>query len=108
MSPLGLVLFVAHFLHPVDGLAVQRLLNGDVGHRRSRRCAMPVLLTGLEPDYIPWTDLFDRPALALHPAAPEDDDQRLTQWMRVPCRARAGLEGDGVAGRSRRGARSEQ
>ena len=39
------VLFVADLLHPLHDLAVERLLNGDMGHRRGRRRAMPMLLT---------------------------------------------------------------
>ena len=41
-----LILFVADLFHPVDGLAVELFLNGDMGHGRGWRGAMPVLLTG--------------------------------------------------------------
>jgi hypothetical protein len=34
-------LFVANVLHPLDGLATWRLLNGDC---RRGRCAMPMFL----------------------------------------------------------------
>ena len=37
------------------------------------------------------------PPSRLHPAEARRDDQGLTQWMRVPCRACAGLEGDAAA-----------
>ena len=46
------VLLVADLLHPVDGLAVERFLDGDVRHRRGRRRAVPVLLAGREPDHV--------------------------------------------------------
>jgi hypothetical protein len=46
----GLILFVADLFHPVDSLAVQLFLNGDVGHRRGCRGSMPVFLTGRNPD----------------------------------------------------------
>src|SRR5438128_8675317 len=62
------VLRVAHLLHPVDRFPVERLLNGDVRHSSNRRRAVPMLLTRLEPHHISGTNLFDRPAIALHPA----------------------------------------
>ena len=83
----------------VDGLAVQRLLDRDVRHRRRRRRAVPVLLAGREPDHVARPDLLDRPAPALRPAEPSGHDQRLAQRMRVPGRAGAGLEGDAGAAR---------
>src|SRR5262249_6272414 len=43
------ILRVAHLLQPVDGLAVQRFLHGDMGHGGRRRGAMPVPLAGREP-----------------------------------------------------------
>jgi hypothetical protein len=104
----GLVLFVGDLLHPVDGLAVECLLNGDVGHRRGRRGAVPVFLIGLEPDYISRVDFLDRSTLALYQAAARRDDEDLAKGMDVPCRASAGLEGHRVAGRPRRSGRSEQ
>src|SRR6266550_8778624 len=67
-----------------------------------------MLFTRLEPHHISWTDLLDWPAIALHPAVTERHDENLTQWMRVPGSARAGLERDGVAGRARRWRYREQ
>src|SRR5690348_12871266 len=61
---------------------------------------MPVLLTRLEPYDVAGTDLLDRASLALRTSEAEGDDERLTQWMCVPCRARARLEGDRGAGRA--------
>src|SRR5215212_2399267 len=75
----GPVLLVAHVLHPLDRLAVERLLDGDVRHRRGRRRAVPVLLAGLEPDHVARADLLDRAALALGQARAEGDDERLPQ-----------------------------
>ena len=60
------------------------------------RRAVPVLLARREPDDVARPDLLDRPALALHAAAAGQHDQRLTERVRVPRRARAGLEGDGA------------
>ena len=76
------------------GLAVELFLDGDVGHGRGRRGAVPVLLARREPDDIAGPDLLDRAALALDPAAAGRDDQRLAERMRVPGGAGAGLEGD--------------
>src|SRR5215212_10483880 len=104
----GLVLLVGDLLHPVDGKAVECLLNGDVRHRRGRRCAVPVFLTRLEPDHVSRVDLFDRAALALYQAAARRDDEDLAKGMGVPCRASAGLKGHRVAAAPRRSGRSEQ
>jgi hypothetical protein len=41
----GSVLLVADVLHPIDDSSHQGLLNGNVRHPCSRRCAMPMLLT---------------------------------------------------------------
>src|SRR6202023_1483381 len=98
----GLILFVADLLHPVDEFSVQRLLNGDMRHRRCRRRAMPVLLTRREPDHIAGADLLDRTAPALRPPEAGYDDQGLTEGMGVPGGARARLERDVRAAHARR------
>jgi hypothetical protein len=54
--------------HPVNDLTVLFFLNRDVAHCGSCRCAMPVLLSGLKPHYISWTDVLDRTAVSLHPS----------------------------------------
>src|SRR5271157_5509602 len=93
----GLVLSVADLLHPVDDLAVQRFLNGDMGHGCGWSGAVPVLLAGREPDHVTRPDFLHRAAFALDAAATGRDDQRLTQRMRMPGRAGAGLERDAGA-----------
>src|SRR6266705_3772115 len=55
-----LVLFVCDFLHPVDDLAVELLLDGDMRHGRGGRCAMPMLLARRAPNYVARPDLPDR------------------------------------------------
>src|SRR3954453_7218413 len=102
------VLLVADLLHPGDGASVELLLNGDVAHGRGRRGAVPVLLPGRKPDHVAWPDLLDRPALALHPAATDSDDQRLAQRVRVPGSTGARLESDQGATDPRRLWRAEQ
>jgi len=80
-------LLVADLLHPIDGFAVELLLNGDVRHGLGESRAMPVLLTGRKPDHIAGIYFLDRPVLALYPTAPG-----LPQRMRVPRGARARRE----------------
>src|SRR6266568_8893328 len=67
-----------------------------------------MFLARREPDDIARSDLLDRPALALRKAAAGSHDQCLSQRMRVPGRARAGLECDAGAADARRIGRLEQ
>src|SRR5207253_4611221 len=86
------VLFVAHLFHPVDDLAIERFLNGDVCHCRGWRGAMPMFLVRRKRDDIPRTDFFDRATLALRSTAARCHDQGLPQRMRVPRGASTGLK----------------
>src|SRR4051794_6125099 len=85
-------LLVGHLFHPVDDLAVELFLKGDMGHGRRCRSSMPVLFLGCEPDNVARPDCLDRAALALHPSASGSHYQRLTKRMGVPCGAGPGLE----------------
>src|SRR5205807_3569521 len=105
---LRLVLLVTDLLQPVDRLAVELLLNGDVRHGRGRRGAVPVLLARREPDHVPRPDLLDRASPTLHAPAASHHDQSLTQRVGVPCGARAGLERDTGTDRAGRSAGLEQ
>src|SRR4051812_48079378 len=107
-AALRAVLLVSNLFHPVNGFAVERLLDGNMRQSGSRRCAVPVLLTRLEPDHVSRMNLLDRATVALHPAAACRDDQDLAERMGVPRRARARLKGDRVASRTRRRVCSEQ
>src|SRR5207249_7789933 len=91
------VLLIAHFFHPIDDFPVQRLLNGNVSHCGRRRSAVPMLLVRRKPDHITRPDFLDRPAPTLRPPNARRDDQRLTEWMRVPCGASTRLERDACA-----------
>jgi hypothetical protein len=102
------VLLVADLFHPVDDLTVELFGDGDVAHRGRRRRAMPVLFAGRKPDNVTGADFLDRAALALHPAATGRHDKCLSERMRVPGRARAGLERDAGAADARRIGRLEQ
>ena len=55
---------------------------------------MPVLFTRCEPHDVAGSNFFNRAAVALHPAKPADNDQRLPQRMGMPGRACARFEGD--------------
>ena len=46
------MLFLADLLHPVDALSLESLGDRDVGHRYGGRRAMPMLLTGRDPDHV--------------------------------------------------------
>src|SRR5437667_9960995 len=87
-----LVLLVGDLLHPVDNLAVELLLDGDMRHGRGGRCAMPMLLARRAPDDVARSDHADGPAPALDQPAARRDDQGLTQRMRVPIAPGARLE----------------
>jgi len=92
------VLFVADVLHPIYDLASKTFLNGDMRHRRRRRCAMPMLLAGRKPDHVAWPDFLNRAAPSLRPSDARRDDQCLTEWRRMPGSAGARLECDAGAG----------
>src|SRR3954469_18681064 len=92
------VLLVGYVFQPVDRLAIELLLHGDVRHRGGRRRAMPVLFTRRKPDDVTRSDLLDRSTPALGASGTGGDDQRLPERMRVPRGARAGLERHGRAG----------
>src|SRR5437868_7660043 len=78
-----LVLLVADLLHPVHDLAVEVFLNGDVRHRGGCRGAVPMLLTGWNPDHVTRPNLLDRPSPALRAASAGRHDQGLAQWVGV-------------------------
>src|SRR3954465_16029861 len=89
------ILFVPNLLQPIHVLAVDGLLlDGDVGHGGGGRRAVPVLDARREPDHVAGPDLLLRAAPLLHPAETRRDDKGLSDGMRVPSRAGAGLEGD--------------
>src|SRR4051812_25151216 len=88
------VLLVGDLLHPVDVLAVEGFLNGNVGHSSCRRGAVPVLQPGRKPHNIAGPHLLDGAAVALHPSQSRCDDQRLPERMRMPSSPGTRLEGD--------------
>jgi hypothetical protein len=68
------ILFVAHFFHPVHGLAIDLFLDGDVRHGGCKGGAVPMLFARWEPDDVAGTDFFNRSAPVLNPAAASRDD----------------------------------
>ena len=93
-------MFVADFFQPVDDFSVEGFLNGDVGHGGGGRSAVPVFFAGGEPDDVAGSDFLDGAAQALGAAAAGEDNQGLTQRMRVPGGAGAGFKGDAPATRA--------
>src|ERR1022692_5301941 len=104
----GHVLLVADLFHPVGRLAVNLLHDSDMGHGRGWRGAMPMLLTGREPDHIARPDFLDRAAPTLRPAATGRHDEGLAERVGMPGCPGAGLEGDAGAENTRRRGRVEQ
>ena len=98
---LGFVLFVADLFHPVNGPAIELLLDGDMRHGCAGCSAVPMLFAGRKPDHIAGPDFFNRPAPALRASTPGGDNQRLPQRMRVPRRSSARLKRDDGAGDTR-------
>ena len=94
---------------PIRVLSVKLLHNGNVGHRRGWRGAVPMFLAGRNPDNVAWPDFLHRSAPKLNSAATCCHDQSLAQWMGVPCGTRSALEGHAGAydacriGRAERG-----
>ena len=91
------ILLIADVFHPLNDFSIQSLLNGYMRHRRSRTCAMPMLLTRRKPDHIARPNFLDRTALALNPPKTRRDDQRLTEWMCMPGGVSTRLERDTCA-----------
>src|SRR5438067_9627269 len=96
------IFLVADLLHPLDHLAVERLLKRDVGHWAVGRGAVPVAAAGRAEDDVAGADFLPRLARALVPAGAGDDDQSLAERVRVPGRARPGGEAHQGAGKARR------
>src|SRR2546428_12729192 len=80
-------LIVADLFHPVDDLALECFLDGEVRHGAGRRRAVPMLFSRRTQDHISGIDLFHRTSPALHEAATGPHDARLTERMCMPCRA---------------------
>src|SRR5579859_5013537 len=90
----GQVLFVADLFHPIDGLAIEAFLNGDVRHSGGWRGTMPMFLSRREPDHITRSNVLDRATPALDPAIASRHNQGLAQGVSMPGGPSARLERD--------------
>src|SRR6266853_806152 len=87
-----------NLFHPLHDLAVEMFLNGEVRDRGAGRGAVPMLLTGRNPDHVTGPNLLDRPSPALRAPSAGRHDQGLAQRVRVPGHPGAGLKRDTGAG----------
>src|SRR5689334_22288363 len=92
-----LILFVADLFHPVDCLAIEPFLDGEVRHRGGRRRAVPMLLARRDPDHVTGTDVLDRTAPALCLAGAGGHDESLPERVGVPRGSSPRLERDARA-----------
>src|SRR5579863_2843124 len=88
----GEVLFVSYFLQPFDVLAVQRLLDRDVGHGGGGRCPVPMFLSRRASNDVARPDYLFGLAPALRPTETGGDDQGLPARVGMPRGAGTGLE----------------
>jgi hypothetical protein len=80
-----MVLFIADLFHPISRLPIELFLDGYMSHGCSCSCAMPMLFTWWNPDYITWMDFFFGTIPALDPTASICYNQSLTKRMSMPC-----------------------
>src|SRR2546430_6798582 len=78
------VLFVADLLHPVNRLAVETLLNGDVCHGGGGGCPTPMFLPLGEPDHLPPTNVFKPASPAPAPTTTSHHNQNLAHRVGAP------------------------
>src|SRR5207244_3700947 len=62
----ALVVLIADVFQPLNRLAIELFLDGNVRHRGRERGTVPMFLAGSEPDDIARPDLLDRPTRSLH------------------------------------------
>src|SRR6516164_7342178 len=98
----GRIFLIADLFQPLDDLAVERLLDGNVAHAGRRRRPVPMLFTGRAHDHIASADFLLGPAPTPHPPATGGNDQPLTQRVGMPSRAGAGFERNQRGGDARR------
>jgi hypothetical protein len=89
------VLLVADFFHPLNGLPVKLLLNGDMRHTTGCSSAMLVFHARRYPYDITRLGLLLFTTLLLHPACAGRHDQGLAESIGMPCRAGTMRERDG-------------
>lgn len=100
--PLTRILIFGDLLHPRGVFAFKTLLDSDVRHALGRRSTVPMFHIGWDPDDIAGFDVLNRLAPPADASLSCGHDERLTQWMEVPCRAGAWLERDSCTCHARR------
>ena len=85
-------MFICDVFHPIDRFSIQLFDNCDVRHSSSCGCTTPMLLSGGSPEYIAWTDYFNRATLSLNKTAARCDYESLSERVSVPCGASAWLK----------------
>src|SRR5438876_4178418 len=85
------VLLVGDVFEPIDGLAIEVLLHGDVRHRRCWRRAMPVLFARRKPHDVARANLFNGSAPPPARIVQEEARERLTPLLK-DANERAGIE----------------
>src|SRR5258705_11409959 len=93
ISDLRGIFRVGDVLHPSHVTSVLRSPHRDARNAVGTRGAIPMFFARGNPYDVAGPDLAHRTSLGLGPADARDDIQRLAQGMRMPCRARARLEG---------------
>src|SRR5512146_2713433 len=86
------ILLVSDVLHPRNGRAVQRFLDGDVGHGSAVSRSMPVSVVRRAPNHVASADLDALLVFALGPPDASSDDKCLPERMAVPGSSRAWLK----------------
>src|SRR6188508_1160123 len=80
------VLLVCDVLFPGRGAALERLLDGDVGHQRVGRGAVPVALAGSEPHGVARLRAFHGAIVTADQGHAGGHEQGLPERMAVPGR----------------------
>jgi len=91
------VLFIADFFQPGHWTAIERFRYGDMCHGIVGSRAVPMFDVHRDPDNIALIHFFNLSAPFLKPTPALGNDERLTQWVRMPGSTGAGFKRDGGA-----------
>ncbi len=94
MGLLAVVLFVSDFFHPLGAFAVFDAGNGNMGHGRSGRRAVPVFDARRTLEHISGPEFFDCAVSSACPANAKGHHKVLACGMRMPKGTRTGLKRD--------------
>src|SRR5436190_8513123 len=96
------IFLVRYVFQPSDRGAVERFLDGDVGHGRVRGRAVPVLVIRRAPNDVPGADFDSLLAFTLGPAGTRSHDQSLAERVCMPGGPGPRREGDAGTADARR------